>query len=86
MRAETGTMRFAEDWRGVFIRGDNAFGYAMYLKSVLAGDPAAEAYKHGLQGLLDLLLSSDERNANIETQNMKTFAECMSTPSTSAKV
>ena len=31
MRAETGAMKFGDDWRGVFIRGDNAFHFAMVL-------------------------------------------------------
>jgi len=28
LRPETGPMCFESDWRGVFIRGDNAFGVA----------------------------------------------------------
>ena len=34
-RAETGTMRFGDDWPGVFIRGDNAVFYGMQLTSLL---------------------------------------------------
>lgn len=34
-RVETGVVQFNDDWPGVFIRGDCAFGYAMYLRAVL---------------------------------------------------
>jgi hypothetical protein len=79
MRAETGAMRFAGDWRGVFIRGDNAFGYAMALRATLDApdELRAEIARSSLQGLLDLLLSSDERRPNAETQQMMPFASCV---------
>ena len=36
-RPETGAMQFGDaDWPGVFIRGDNAFAFALALRSVLA--------------------------------------------------
>lgn len=35
-RAETGPLRFGDDWPGVFIRGDNAAHYAHALDVVLA--------------------------------------------------
>lgn len=84
-RAETGAMRFEGDWRGVFIRGDNAFGYAMYLKAVLANpehDKTIRMYKTGLEGLMELLLSSDERQDGVETQQMKPFDDCVVDTST----
>ena len=28
-------MEFAQDWPGVFIRGDNAMAYALYLDTIL---------------------------------------------------
>ena len=34
-RVETGTIKFGDDWPGVFIRGDNAFGYTQTLKMAL---------------------------------------------------
>ena len=34
-RVETGPMEFAQDWPGVFIRGDNAMAYALYLDTIL---------------------------------------------------
>lgn len=36
-RVETGPVQFGDDWPGVFIRGDNAFGYMLSLKSLLEG-------------------------------------------------
>ena len=35
-RPETGAMSFGDDWPGLFIRGDNAFAFALALRSVLA--------------------------------------------------
>lgn len=32
-RVETGPLKINDDWTGAFIRGDNCFGYAMYLRS-----------------------------------------------------
>lgn len=34
-RPETGVMQFGNDWPGVFIRGDNAIGYAMILHRII---------------------------------------------------
>jgi hypothetical protein len=34
-RIETGRMQFESDWPGVFIRGDDALGFARSLRSVL---------------------------------------------------
>ena len=33
-RVETGPVQFGNDWPGVFIRGDNAFFYSMFLKKL----------------------------------------------------
>lgn len=34
-RPETGPMRFGDDWPGIFIRGDQAFGIAMVLEQLV---------------------------------------------------
>lgn len=34
-RVETGPVQFGDDWPGIFIRGDNAFGYAMALQEAM---------------------------------------------------
>jgi hypothetical protein len=62
-RAETGVMQFEDDWPGVFIRGDNAFYFAMCLRNVYnklipLTDPITLC---GIQGLLSLLENSDIR-------------------------
>lgn len=62
-RVETGPVQFGDDWPGVFIRGDDCFGYAMCLGSVLAAMgngkvPHVLSWKQ-LDGLLDVLQSSN---------------------------
>jgi hypothetical protein len=34
-RVETGVVQFGDDWPGVFIRGDDAFAFALYLGNLL---------------------------------------------------
>jgi len=38
-RAETGPMKFSDDWCGLFIRGDSCFNYSMWLEELLK-DPS----------------------------------------------
>jgi hypothetical protein len=35
-RVETGPLQFGPDWPGVFIRGDNAFGYRLSLEHAVS--------------------------------------------------
>lgn len=66
-RVETGPTRFAGDWCGVFIRGDDAFNYANSLRSVLHHDEedvdamTGAMARMNLRELLRLLEASDER-------------------------
>ena len=60
-RIETGVTQFGDDWPGVFIRGDCAFGYAMYLRNFLNNEDDLIS-KAGIDGLLKLLESSDQRS------------------------
>ncbi len=76
-RAETGAMQFGDDWPGVFIRGDNAAGYAIALQfavSKLTGFECA-----ALAGILRLLEGSNVQNS-APVQRMRPFAEAISTP------
>lgn len=73
-RPETGAMRFEGDWRGVFIRGDNATAYAVYLRMFGSMQPQHKAM---FDGLIQLLESSDERKENVSTQLMRPFDECL---------
>ena len=34
-RVETGSLQINDDWPGIFIRGDNALGYAMHLEMAI---------------------------------------------------
>lgn len=77
LRAETGPMEFESDWRGIFIRGDNAAFYAMSLREFLQ-NPSDEnpIMKAGVQGLLELLEDSNHFIER-EVQEMKAFTECV---------
>ena len=69
-RAETGVLEFEGDYPGVFIRGDNAFAYAMSLRNVLEKTTADAMSQMIVRGLLDLLAESDART-NPTTQKVK---------------
>lgn len=83
-RPETGTMKFGDDWTGVFIRGDDAFGYANALSQVLLALPERSIAASTLTSLLTLLRSSNEQynlRASTEepkpaTQVLLPFPEC----------
>jgi hypothetical protein len=61
-RPETGPMEFQEDWPGVFIRGDEAMGMAMYLEMKLNG-VESPIYDACLRGLVATLRGCDARNS-----------------------
>lgn len=78
-RAESGPMRFNDDWCGVFLRGDHAMVYAIWLDGLIHKleiiDPLAVM---ALKELSALLHACDESNARGmgDCQDMKSFAEC----------
>ncbi len=56
MRLETGIVKNGDDWRGLFIRGDNAlmgFAPALRLKLDGRGDAMVDAKLRALLGLLE---------------------------------
>lgn len=57
-RVETGVVQFGNDWPGVFIRGDNALGYALALKSAKSDDPIADLQLKELANLLHLAMTT----------------------------
>lgn len=61
-RLETGRLVINDDWPGVFIRGDNAIGYAILLKTLLDKDDSDAILKAQLKSLCNLLFSAEERN------------------------
>lgn len=61
-RMETGPVRFGNDWAGVFIRGDEAFGLAMALEQILRNTHGLDAIAAvQAAGLVHTLRSCDER-------------------------
>ena len=52
-RAETGVIQFGDDWPGIFIRGDNALGFAFMIREAMQ----SEFRDAALSGLLELLES-----------------------------
>ena len=81
MKPETGPMKFGGDWRGVFIRGDNALAYAKTLEpllTVLSEDPAFNRIVISeLRGLLELLASADERRPVSNLDHLRPFVACL---------
>jgi hypothetical protein len=62
-RMETGPVRFGDDWAGVFIRGDSALVYAMYIEQIIEESPNITddiILFYTLEGLLDVLKSCRE--------------------------
>lgn len=59
-RVETGVTQFGDDWPGLFIRGDDCAGYALYLSNVVDGHGSAI----DLAMLKVLLMHLNETNVN----------------------
>ena len=84
-RAESGNMRFGDDWNGVFIRGDNAMYDGIQLQCVLADykfllkqqgkTPGPFDPIHHVEGLVSLLQGCNQFEGK-KTQVMKPFEEC----------
>lgn len=75
-RPETAPMQFGDDWRGLFIRGDNAFGFKLALERALASERLDPLTRHQLQELADLLARSDHFVEDPELQRLKDFDAC----------
>lgn len=67
-RPENGSIKFGDDWAGVFIRGDNALMYAEYIN-----DPKLLLEMPALGHLRDILRSCAN---NTSAQNLKAWNEC----------
>jgi hypothetical protein len=73
-RVETGPVKFGDDWAGIFIRGDNALGYAHYLAAILAQSKASTVcpiYSQAIKGLIALLQDADERKVAMPEEPVK---------------
>lgn len=78
MRPETGPMRFGDDWYGVFIRGDNALGHMVALKTFLAHcerNGITNPYMGKCRSLVALLESCQQHEVK-DGQDMKPIEEC----------
>lgn len=82
-RPETGPMQFGiDDWRGVFIRGDNAMHMAMVLRDALDDPSRIKRDVIGtrlvLQGLIRTLAGSNQfETGRTPVQMMRPFLECL---------
>ena len=65
-------MSFEGDWTGVFIRGDNARGYAQSLARVLSRSNTAIDHA-AIEDLLELLLGAQGEGVRSE---LKPYSEC----------
>jgi hypothetical protein len=80
MRTETGYIQFGDDWRGIFIRGDNAYAMALTIHLAMQAlegrDDQTGTYKQ-LEGI-QLFLSKVNQNKfpDEHVQKMKSFADC----------
>lgn len=74
MRAETGPMKFGDDWRGVFIRGDEALAYAQLIRrfAEMTGWTLTS-----VSALASLLESANEHMPSTEVQHLKPWGECV---------
>jgi hypothetical protein len=59
LRVESGVIKFGEDWPGLFLRGDDALAYAIYLKNFL-DCPTDIMSQVQMRGLVELLSSVRE--------------------------
>jgi hypothetical protein len=78
-RPETGAMRFGSDWRGAFIRGDDAFGYAQALEIILKGTPdpfSLTISRAVLESLLGVLKATNEHNEIENCQQLLEYMDC----------
>jgi hypothetical protein len=77
-RAETGPIRFGDDWPGTFVRGDNAFHYAAALRRILDEAPAHLAWdKMTCQALLQDLEHSNVHHPDHHADALLPFQDCM---------
>ena len=66
-RPETGPAAHADDWTGVFIRGDDSFMYAEAIDKALSyGGGYDMITRKILEGLRDVLASSNEGKKNAQ--------------------
>jgi hypothetical protein len=84
MRAETGPMEFADDWTGVFVRGDNALGDSFHIAAALeildaSESPGAALSANAIRGMMELLAGA-RQGARPDVQKLRVFSDCVAVP------
>lgn len=76
-RPETGAMEFGDDYRGIFVRGDNALGIMSDLQIALHvdGKNVSDSTKRTIEYLIELFAESYQ-HGNAKTQIMNPFKDC----------
>lgn len=72
-------MKFGQDWPGVFIRGDDAYGYAVMLEQCLRAPPGNEAIQRKMVEGLIRTLRSCKVEGGVEPEGvdaLKPWQEC----------
>ena len=69
-RVETGPIQFGDDWPGLFIRGDNALGFALALKDLNLPETTFAEVLHNSQikELTNLLFGCDAGPLDMRAQ------------------
>lgn len=81
-RIETGVIQFGDDWPGVFIRGDDAFNYVVWIDAYLGstGDSPDAVGRHFLLDLQKLLERSNvHREGHGPVLSLRSAEECTPT-------
>lgn len=77
-RPETGPMEFEDDWRGIFIRGDDALmsfvPFLMILKDRL--EKSDVLYTHQIEEMIEIFKSANHHGSEEKLQKMKSFSQC----------
>lgn len=77
MRAETGSMRFGDDWTGVFIRGDDAMFQHGWLKLLLEETDIDPISTWSLKVLLEALGGYKDKTP---VNKLRPIEECTDEP------
>lgn len=77
-RAETGPMEFDNDWRGIFIRGDDVLlGYLPFLIILRERlDDTDVMLKIQLESIISLFQSANHHGSEDDLQKMRSFSQC----------
>lgn len=73
MRAQTGAMKFGNDWPGLFIRGDDCMGLKTVISAYL-NDPGNPMFKAQVYEMIELL--NEPLISNDSPQLMKDATDC----------